>query len=57
MAILSLCMTVAAVADIGWGLAVRGADTALFHSDNGLVATPLAPNWPAAPSCSPWPPL
>ncbi len=45
MAILSLCMTVATAADIGWGLAVRGADTALFHSDNGLIATPLAPNW------------
>ena len=45
MAILSLCMTVATAADIGWGLAVRAADTALFHSDNGLIATPLAPNW------------
>lgn len=45
MAILSFCMTVATAADIGWGLAVRGADTALFHSDNGLIATPLAPNW------------
>lgn len=45
MAILSLCMTVATAADIGWGLALRAADTALFHSDNGLIATPLAPNW------------
>lgn len=45
MAILSLCMTVATAADIAWGLAVRAADTALFHSDNGLIATPLAPNW------------
>ena len=45
MAILSLCMTVATAADIGWGLAIKGADTALFHSDNGLIATPLAPNW------------
>ena len=45
MAVLSLCMTVATVADIGWGLAVRAADTALFHSDNGLIVTPLPPNW------------
>jgi hypothetical protein len=45
MAILSLCMTAATAADISWGVALRAADGALFHSDNGLIATPLAPNW------------
>jgi hypothetical protein len=45
MAILSLCMTAATAADISWGLALRAADGPLFYSDNGLIATPLAPNW------------
>lgn len=45
MAVLSLCMTAATAADISWGLALRAADAALFHSDNGLISTPLAPNW------------
>jgi hypothetical protein len=45
MAVLSVCMAVVTGADISWGLAVRAADAALFHSDNGLVATPMPPSW------------
>jgi hypothetical protein len=45
MAVLSACMAVVTGADISWGLAVRAADGALFHSDNGLVATSLPPSW------------
>ncbi len=45
MAVLSVCMAVVTGADISWGLAVRAADGALFHSDNGLVATSLPPSW------------
>jgi hypothetical protein len=45
MAVLSVCMAMVTGADISWGLAVRAADGALFHSNNGLIATPLAPSW------------
>jgi hypothetical protein len=45
MAVLSVCMAVVTGADISWGLAVRAADGALFHSDNGLVATSMPPSW------------
>lgn len=45
MAVLSVCMAVVTGADFSWGLAVRAADGALFHSDNGLVATPLPSSW------------
>jgi hypothetical protein len=45
MAVLSLCMAVVTGADFSWGLAVRATDGALFHSDNGLVATSLPPSW------------
>jgi len=47
MAALSACMALVTGADITWGLALRTADGALFHSDNGLVATPLPPSWAA----------
>jgi hypothetical protein len=45
MAVLSVCMAVVTAADISWGLALRTADGALFHSDNGLVATSLPLSW------------
>jgi len=45
MIVLTVCMAVVTGADISWGLATRAADSALFHSDNGLVATPLPPSW------------
>jgi hypothetical protein len=45
MAVLSTCMAVVTGADISWGLAVRAADGALFHSDNGLMATSLPGSW------------
>ncbi len=45
MTVLSVCMAVVTGADISWGLAVRSADSALFHSDNGLVATSMPPSW------------
>ena len=45
MAVLTVCMAVVTGADLSWGLAVRAADSALFHSDNGLVATPLPSSW------------
>jgi hypothetical protein len=45
MTVLSACMAVVTGADLSWGLAVRAADGALFHSDRGLVATSLPPNW------------
>jgi hypothetical protein len=45
MAVLTTCMAVVTGADISWGLALRSADGALFHSDNGLVATPVPPSW------------
>ena len=32
-------------ADISWGMAVRTADSALFHSSNGLLATSMPPSW------------
>jgi len=38
-------MAVVTGADLSWGLALRSADGALFHSDNGLVATSLPPSW------------
>jgi hypothetical protein len=47
MAVLTVCMAVVTGADISWGLALRTADGALFHSDNGLVATSLPPSWAA----------
>ncbi|MBV9794519.1 MAG: hypothetical protein JO016_11330 [Actinobacteria bacterium] len=45
MAMLSLSMAAVTAADVAWGLAVRSADAGLFNSDNGLISTPLAPNW------------
>jgi hypothetical protein len=45
MALLSVCMAVVTGAEISWGLAVRATDGALFHSNNGLIATPLVPSW------------
>jgi hypothetical protein len=45
MAVLSGCMAVVTAADLSWGLAIRSADGALFHSNNGIVATPVAPSW------------
>lgn len=45
MAILTACAAVTTAADITWGLAVRSADSPLFHSDNGLIATPMPPSW------------
>jgi hypothetical protein len=45
MAVLSVCMATATGADISWGLAIRAAGSGLFQSSNGLIATPLAPNW------------
>ncbi len=45
MAVLTVCMAVVTGADLSWGLAVRAADSALFHSDNGLVATSVPPSW------------
>ena len=45
MAVLSACMAVVTGADLSWGLAIRSADGTLFHSDNGLLATPMPPSW------------
>ena len=45
MAVLSACMAVVTAADLSWGLAIRSADGTLFHSDNGLLATPMPPSW------------
>jgi hypothetical protein len=45
MAVLSACMAVVTGADLSWGLAIRSADGALFHSDNGLLATAMPPSW------------
>jgi hypothetical protein len=45
MAVLTICMAVVTGADISWGLALRTADSALFHSNNGLVATSMPPSW------------
>jgi hypothetical protein len=45
MAVLSLCMAVVTGADLSWGLAIRSADSALFHSNDGLIATPMPPSW------------
>jgi hypothetical protein len=45
MAVLSVCMAVVTGADLSWGLAIRSADSTLFHSDNGLIATPMPPSW------------
>ena len=44
-----LAVPPAAVAgtEVSWGLALRTADGALFHSDHGLVATSLPLNWAA----------
>lgn len=45
MATLSVSAAAVTAADIAWGLALQSADAGLFHSDNGLVSTPLVPNW------------
>lgn len=45
MAVLTACMAVVTGADISWGLALRAADSPLFHSDNGLVSTSVPPSW------------
>jgi hypothetical protein len=45
MIALTACMAVVTGADLTWGLAVRSADTPLFHSSNGLIATSLPPSW------------
>lgn len=45
MAVLSVCMAVVTGADISWGLSLRAADSSLFYSNNGLVATPTPPSW------------
>ncbi len=45
MTMLSVSAAAVTAADIAWGLALRSADAGLFHSDNGLISTPLAPNW------------
>jgi hypothetical protein len=47
MAVLSACMAVVTATDLSWGLALRAADGALFHSDDGLVATSLPLSWAA----------
>lgn len=47
MAALSTCMAVVTGTDVSWGLALRAADGALFHSDNGLVSTSLPLSWAA----------
>jgi hypothetical protein len=45
MTVLSVSAAVVTAADIAWGLSLRSADARLFHSDNGLISTALAPNW------------
>jgi hypothetical protein len=45
MTMLSVSAATVTAADIAWGVALRSADAGLFHSDNGLVSTPLGPNW------------
>jgi hypothetical protein len=45
MTLLSVSAAAVTAADIAWGLALRSADAGLFYSDNGLISTPLAPNW------------
>lgn len=45
MAALSMAMTLTSVAALVWGLALRSSNPALFHSDNGLVATGLPASW------------
>ena len=45
MTVLTVCMAVVTGADLSWGLAVRAADSALFHGNNGLVATSMPPSW------------
>jgi hypothetical protein len=47
MAVLSTCMAVVTGTDLSWGLALRASDGALFHSNNGLVATSLPLSWAA----------
>jgi hypothetical protein len=47
MAVLSTSMAVVTGTDLSWGLALRASDGALFHSENGLVATSLPLSWAA----------
>lgn len=41
-------MAVVTVGVVGWGVALRASDAALFQSDNGLFATSMGPSWVGA---------
>src|SRR5206468_4076604 len=42
---LSLAMVAVTVGDLVWGLTLRAQAPALFHSDNGVLATSLPATW------------
>lgn len=42
---LSVAMVAVTVADLVWGLTLQAQAPALFHSDNGLLATPMPATW------------
>ncbi len=45
MAVLTVAMATVTGAAVSWGLALRSASPALFHSDNGVAATAMPPSW------------
>jgi len=45
LAVANLAMAVVTVGAAGLGVALRSSDTALFHSANGILATPMGVSW------------
>lgn len=43
-----LAMASVTVGALVWGVALRSSDAGLFHTDGGILATPLAPSWAVA---------
>ncbi|MDQ6725309.1 MAG: hypothetical protein M3066_03960 [Actinomycetota bacterium] len=45
LAVASLAMAAVTLGVAGWGVALRVSDAALFRTDNGVLATPMALSW------------